>query len=376
MKKIFLVEVEPILNYPPVLSVISILLKNDFKVILCVSSFPDSLMYLKSNKNLVVIDYGREFSDSDHVLVKMINLFKIRHFFWKEIKHIYQPGDLLWIFSAQTLKHLGKRVLDYKYVLHLFELIEELYYMNNLKIGKMGLGIYCQKAYKVVVCEYNRSFITAAWFGLERLPTVLYNKPYYMLEGVNDTDNISKKQEIADIMDKLLDKKIILYQGIIDEERPLETFIEAVNSLGDDYAMVIMGRGSERYNTINSNNLYCIPFIIPPYHLEITRHAYIGILSYIPSYNNSLSKLNPIYCAPNKLFEYAQFGIPMLGNHIPGLKYTIEAFQMGLCVDLWDVTSVREKILEIDAQYTKYSLNSRSYYESIDVEKIVLDIIN
>lgn len=63
-----------------------------------------------------------------------------------------------------------------------------------------------------------------------------------------------------------------------------------------------------------------LPYITAPYHLEVTSHAFIGILIYAPVYGTFTSPLNSIYCAPNKLYEFSHFGIPMIGNNIPGLN--------------------------------------------------------
>lgn len=377
MKKLFLIEVEPILKYPPVLSVINILSQMDkYKLYLCVTNLPESMKEFCKENCIEVIDYGNEFDENVGNLTKFSNMLKIRKFMWDEINRFYEDGDLLWVFSLQTLKHLGKELLKKKYVLHLFELIQEMYFLNRYKIGKFDLQKYCKSAYKVVVCEYNRAFITQAWFRLETLPSVLQNKPYNTkksdeknIDSISDTDIVEK-------ITKIKDKKIILYQGIIDEERPLENFIFAVSKMGKEYEMVIMGNGSERYEELNVDNLTCLPFVKPPLHLQITSFAYIGILSYIPSYNSCMSELNAIYCAPNKIFEYSQFGIPMLGNNIPGLKYVLEHEQIGVCSDSFLEKDIIAAIKEIESNYEKYSNNSYEYYESVDNKKVIMDILN
>lgn len=377
MKKLFLIEVEPILKYPPVLSVINIVLQiNRYKLYLCVTNLPESLKQFSEENGIEIIDYGHEFNENASNLTKFSEMLKIRRFMWNEINKHYEDGDILWVFSLQTLKHLGKELLKKKYVLHLFELIQEMYFLNKYKIGKFNLQKYCQNAYKVVVCEYNRAFITQAWFKLNTLPIVLQNKPYNLkqvvpksLEGITNVDIVEK-------ISKIKNKKIILYQGIIDEERPLDNFIFAVAKMGKEYEMVIMGDGSDVYEKINVDNLTCLPFIKPPFHLQITSYAHIGILSYIPSYNSCMSELNALYCAPNKIFEYSQFGIPMLGNNIPGLKYVLEHEQIGVCSDSFLEKDIIGAIKNIEKDYDKYRQNAYKYYESVDNKKVILEILD
>ena len=68
-----------------------------------------------------------------------------------------------------------------------------------------------------------------------------------------------------------------------------------------------------KYKKLNEN-LNHVDFIPAPYYLCITRLAIIGILTYNPMLHNTA------YCAPNKIFEYGAFSVPMIGNNIPGLN--------------------------------------------------------
>ncbi len=80
-------------------------------------------------------------------------------------------------------------------------------------------------------------------------------------------------------------------------------------------------------------------FYQPPGHLELIKCADIGILTYVADQGS----INPVYCAPNKIWEYAKFGIPMLCNDIPGLRYTVEAYRMGRCCDIGSVEDIKKK---------------------------------
>ena len=112
-------------------------------------------------------------------------------------------------------------------------------------------------------------------------------------------------------------------------------------------------------------------YITAPYHLEVTSHAFIGILIYAPVYGTFTSPLNSIYCAPNKLYEFSHFGIPMIGNNIPGLKYTIESYKMGCCLPFFNAESLKNAITDLTDNYETYAENARRFYDEDDKTSVI-----
>ena len=294
---------------------------------------------------------------------KLINMIRMRRLIWDVLDRHDDADTVIWITSNIDLKHLGKRILTRKYILQLMELSEHLRYHNRLPFGLDPHEIG-EHAAAVVVPEYNRAHIIKAWWDLGKTPLVLSNKPYIK-------ESFKKNSEIHDgkareIIESLDGKKIILYQGIIHKERPLDKFIQAVDALGNDYAFVVMSGGENIYKDIQSRNYYFIPFVRTPMHLEITSHAYIGILSYFPTRSSVYSILNAVFCAPNKTFEYAMFGVPMLGNDNPGLNSIFYKYNCGLCIRDYDVDQIVSSIKKIEEEYETMSRGAKEYYESTD----------
>ena len=237
-------------------------------------------------------------------------------------------------------------------------------------MDKHRLGI---SALAVVVPEYNRAHITKTWWKLKELPFVLPNKPY-------NREFIEKNAEINDIyarkiIEGIRNKKIILYQGVMSPERPLNVFIDAVDEYNGEYAFVVMSGGENIYKDNPSPNYYFIPFVAPPEHLQITSHAHIGVLSYVPTETTGYSPLNSLYCAPNKTFEYSMFGIPMLGNDIPGLRFLFETRNCGVCFKSFTKSEVCNAIEVIEENYEELSNKSFDYYDSCDYREILSKII-
>ena len=89
--------------------------------------------------------------------------------------------------------------------------------------------------------------------------------------------------------------------------------------------------------------------------MEITSYARIGINFYRPNC------LNKAFCAPNKIYEFSGFGIPIIGNDIPGLKNTIGLNNAGKCIDLTEENIIKA-INEIDEKYEYYSKNAYNFF--------------
>lgn len=371
--RIFVIHVGNILACPPVLNLINILedMHIESRVVTTKSDFVnDHPEYACVSITELPFHY-----ESDRGLLKKFgNMFRIRKQLWKIISAEYKEDDLIWITSNIDLKHLGGRIVNTNYVLQLMELSEHLRYHNKFpfRLNKSKIG---NRALAVVVPEYNRAHITKAWWNLDNLPLIMQNKPY-------TKEDFCKNAEISDpeakrIVDSLTGKKIILYQGIIHRERPLDKYIKAIEQLGDEYAFVLMSGGENVYKDINSKNYYFIPYVKAPKHLEITSHAYIGVLSYFPTVSE-YSILNALFCAPNKTYEYAKFGIPMIGNDVPGLKEIFESTNCGVCIREFNEDTICQAIKYIESNYEKMSKGAIEYYENTDLMcevKTILDTV-
>ena len=334
----------------------------------------------KSKKNLeeelpktIVEQLEVDYEKIENPIEKLLHLLKWRKDIWKMIDKYYSKNSLLWVITDVTVKILGNELMKRKYVLQLLELSQDITYYSRLKILKINKELLGNNAQAVIVPEYNRAHIIKTWWKLDKLPFVLPNKPFISCEI--EKNNAIENTKAREIVDKIGNKKIILYQGIIDPERPLVAFIEAVDEYKGKYAFVVMSGGKNIYEKCKSDNYYFIPFVTPPEHLQITSHAYIGVVSYIPTDTSGSSPLNALYCAPNKTFEYSMFGIPMLGNDIPGLKFLFETKKCGVCFNDFDKNEICAAIDKIEELYEDLSQNAFSYYNECDYVDTIKNIL-
>ncbi|WP_339824852.1 hypothetical protein NST45_02890 [Paenibacillus sp. FSL R7-0163] len=370
--KLILVHISPIIKYPPALSVLKTLNDLGIDLTLCTTDIDSATASVCENRGIKVINFESNYEKPISPLLKLIRLLVLRNQLWKEIDNIYDSDTMIWVFSDLALKHLGSKLLEKKFILHMFELSEKTIFYRKIPFISLNTKMYAKKAVNVIQAEYNRAHISKTWWDLERLPYVLPNKPYIDFE-IDRYSSVSDK-EASIVINHLKGKKIILYQGILSPERPLVEMINAVNDLGDEYAFVIISSGKNIYENISSN-YYFLPFIAPPYHLEVTSNAYIGVLSYVPS-NNEYSKLNSLYCAPNKIYEYSMFGVPMIGNDIPGLSHVLETNGCGVCFEKFEVLDIKKAIKEVENNYESLAQKAKEFYGKTDIELKIKEIMD
>lgn len=283
----------------------------------------------------------------------------------KIIKKNYSADKRIWVLHEFTMRHLKKEICNYPYYLTMYELNSRLFEQKDNLFKH-----YIKQAKKVIVPEYTRASIVQACVGLKELPIVLPNKPFeYTQEEIELKDN--KFEKVADKLHKE-GKKIILYSGIFIRERKLDTIIEAVSTMQDKYQLVLLGQESPYLHELleKYKNIVYAGFVKAPKHLSIVKHADIGILTYVADSGS----INPVFCAPNKIWEYAKYGIPMICNDIPGLKFTVEYNNIGCCFDINDVKDIKEKLELIEQEYEVMSQQAKKYYESINVSNIIESI--
>ena len=368
--KIIIVLVSDILHFPPIISLVNVLNNLKINTVLITTETDynaNGLDYVKHEK----IDVSYEKITSP--IKKLLLIPFLSKKLWSVINKYYDNKAIIWSVSNLSLKFLGNKILNYKYILHLLELSENLRYHDKIPFFKLDEHKLGENALAVVVPEYNRAHITQAWWNLSNTPMIFSNKPYsnYNIERNSAVSNSTA----AGVISKIKDKKIILYQGIISPERPLDRLIKAVGMLGDDYAFVVMSGGKNIYADLGVANYYFIPFVKPPYHLEITSRSFIGVLSYFPTESTGYSKLNSLYCAPNKIYEFGQFGIPMVGNNIPGLKYLFDTKKCGVCLNSFNEDDICKAIIEINNNYDSYSNGAKKLYMETNSEEEIKKIL-
>lgn len=273
--------------------------------------------------------------------------------------------ELLWIGSGDTARYCKDLLVRHKapIVLNIYEL-----YDKNPEVIR-AIKPIAQDAECVVVPEYNRAHILKVWLSLKKTPIIIPNKPCFPKVEI-----LAETQELVNTL-KALNKRIVLYQGWIGRGRDVTKVAEALNKLDnkDEYALVLLGNAvtEEAIDEVRSNfdTTIHIPFLKPPQHLFITEQAHMGIATYDDS------SLNNIFCAPNKIYEYAEKGVPILARDIPGLSSTVGKYNAGICVDMDSADDIADAILKISSDHNAYVEALKSFLDECGVEQSIKGII-
>lgn len=352
--QIVIIRKDALALIPPLLSVANILADLGHKVHIITSEVSEPISTILESKGITYQILN--FTGKTSLIGKIIQYLKFRYNARKILSKL--EFDLLWVEDSHTMLSLGTFIKRYKYILQISEL-----YNNDNRLMK-AIGKVIDGAELVFMPEYNRSVMYQVWFKLKNRPILLPNKPYFV-PSIDELEVI--RPHYSSHLNKMASKKVILYQGRIHPERSIEGFVRAASLLGDDFLFVIMGKDQfglvEKYRELNTNLLH-IDFIPAPDYLLITSIAYIGILSYDPML------LNTAYCAPNKIYEYGAFGIPMIGNDIPGLKL-LEHNNAGILIDENNEHAILNAYYWINENHETCSQNSKNLYNKTDNKETI-----
>lgn len=387
--RIILIPKDDLVYYPPTISLINVFLKLGIKTV-CVGTYSDFERKKELEKaGVLFVPIYKKIKDVSKI--KVINWIVL---IWRMIIHkrrmkkylqssFLSKNDLVWFIYSSSIGYMQKYLEKFEYIVQFYEFEDfALKRKNRFFYSSYDVRRFLSKAKALVHCEYNRAVITNGLYGVNKQFFVLPNKPYDsgIIEPLSLPNEVSEL--LDDIKKKIEGKKVVLYQGIFNaSERRLNEFCEAMSLLPNDYVFIAMGGGGGYFEEIkkqyNSDRIIFIPFIRPPYHLQITQLATIGVLTYHPANHSYVGVINPLYCAPNKIFEYGKFGIPMIANDVPGLKMIFEAYNCGKTIS-YPITpqKIADTIMSMDKEYEMMREGSKNYYDSVDVEEIVKQIIS
>jgi len=384
--KILIVSIFKLEWFPPILSLIHDLIDLGYDISLITTGISYENRTLLENRKVKIFVLNTKLNSTSQYIKPSFSkksifskiyynksISKIKNFFLNKIKSILYfqlikkfiskmneiSFDYIWFSDIDTANVFRNKLNDKKYVITIQELVDDRKYRKIL-----------QNASKLIVPEQTRSFIIRSNYNLKTFPSVLPNKPYdFKIENMDD------KKFMLDRM--INNRKIILYQGLISEERNLIPFANAIKEIYDKFVFIIqtsaISNDQAQYNYIsNIENVFVVPTLPAPKHLLLTKKAYIGLVTY---YHKSL---NCEFCAPNKIFEYSKFELPILANDVKGLLNTIGKYNAGICLNLDTASTqdIKSAILKIDENYKYYSDNSKKLYESVDRKKILKDVLN
>ena len=277
----------------------------------------------------------------------------------RKVQRSLEDSEIVWIGNMETAMSFG---IDSMPGRRIIQNVLELY--NEGTIYDRWLKRHVGNVDVIIACEKHRAEIMQSRYSLQVKPQVIPNKPYEFQLGRILVDGIveTMKQSFS-----------VVYQGMISRDRPLENVAKALKRCNDEnIVFIVMGRCSRKYqNTLKSlyHNTFFTGYISAPEHLEYTKHGKIGIANY------DRSSLNNVFCAPNKIYEYSRYGIPVLASDNIALIETVGSSGAGECIDFNNVDVIKESIMKIKSDYSTYSANATSFYRGVDIKGLVREVV-
>lgn len=380
MNAVVVTQYKPLEYLPPVMSLL-VTLKQIGRTVIFVGVYSEpgeAFLTSRGIEHHFMPGYDRRLYTSRSVADKIFNRLKRARAFgghrrWMRAKLMELEkahGEIvLWhseVLSAALIGDWGERFK--KRLVTIYELDDFT--------GRYWIGFSLQRLMeraKIVVPEYNRAHILREYFQLPELPFVLPNKP---AEHPRTRNLPLPNDESRAVFKAIGGRPVFLYQGVWSKDRRDVAFVlETLAKNRPNYCVVTMPvcpavvELSQKYS-----NVFGLPYVPPPNHLAVTSHATVGVAVYNASGSWILDRLGAVYCAPNKTYEYAGFGIPTLGNDIPGLKYTVEAAGAGGCCRMTE-DSILATADALVARQTEVSKCACAFYDQTDLNAIVIQIL-
>lgn len=200
----------------------------------------------------------------------------------------------------------------------------------------------------LICAEEKRAEVMMKHYKLKKKPLVIKNISY--LPKCKEM----KDKEIENKFNNLINNGNLnlVYAGVLSKDRKIEYIVDQVSTIKEKINLIIIGYGEQEkiiQNKVGKNeNMVSLGAINYNELSSILEKCDIGIMSY-PS-----DCLNNIYCAPNKLYEYASVGLPIICLENYNIKKIVNKYRIGYCGD--DLKKGVEQITN-NIEYYKRNIN-------------------
>lgn len=214
------------------------------------------------------------------------------------------------------------------------------------------------KVQLIICADKNRAELMRKFYKLKETPYVI---PNYSELPISD-DYALPQALTSFFTDK---RKTLVYAGALTGGRNIEKIILSAAHLNNEYKMLVIGDGVEKQKLEKiasecTDLKYLFTGSIPYRHLgSILKRCDVGYLSY------PMTNLNNIYCAPNKIYEYASVELPMICNDNPNLISIVGSNGIGVCVSENGAEgcsrSIEDALILLNKNYDTYKENIRTF---------------
>ena len=222
------------------------------------------------------------------------------------------------------------------------------YRLERWVIGRVDL---------VVAANPERAQVMREHFGLATTPLVVRNVSPLPERLLDDAALLGTYPQLAPGSAGSIR---LVYQGDLNLQRGLGYFVDAMPRLDERFQLVVVGGGVDlepiraRVEAQGLGGRVVFLGRVPRTHLpDILRVCDIGIITYAET------GLNNLLCAPNKLYDYPQAGLPMVGRPNPVLDRVFAEHGVGATA-----LDVREAVLAVAGDLEGYRARLDAFVRS------------
>lgn len=258
--------------------------------------------------------------------------FRVLFFYQKKDINVVNVHSLALLPLGYVLKKIYKAQLVYD--AHELETETNGYKGFRQKLSKWLEKKLINKADMTLVVSESIADWYANEYNIARPPVVL-NAP--------NTRELKINNHFREQLGIRKDQIILLYQGGLASGRGVHLILEAFKQRKDDKVVaVFMGYGSLEADikiaAEQHSNIYFFPAVPPQVVLEYTASADFGI-SLIEN-----TCLSYYYCMPNKLFEYAMAGLPVLVSNMKDMSELVTRYAMGAVISDFSADGINQAV--------------------------------
>lgn len=239
------------------------------------------------------------------------------------------------------------------------------------------------RAHLVIAANKERAGLMAKHYKLKQIPTTMRNIPSCHDLQLDIGEILKQFPKLAIRKPGLV---FVLYQGNIERSRGIDRFVEAMKYLPSHFLLLVVGSGpdfdwlKDYAKALEQEGRFIALGRVPNYLLPyVTRQADVGIVTY------PFEGLNYVYCSPNKIYEYAQAGLPVVATDQPPLRELVSKYGIGGLISKFDSPQEIAEIIWRVALRGKEGYNNaikkfieenRSEDEAERVREVIKDILN
>lgn len=268
------------------------------------------------------------------------------------------------------------------------------------KLCRVPLVFDAHELFPEVPEVVNRKYVKYVWQKIEDLIFPRLKNSYTVCQSIANyyknrynismkvVRNIPTQETLTPTFDKkqllipsLKNKKLLLYQGAINEGRGIEWLISAMpyvnNSIlcicGDGYLLQEMKQLAQKIG-VNDRVIFTgrIPFN------ELNQYTCKADLGFILLENKGLSYY---FSLPNRIFDYMKFGVPVLASDFPEIASIVNTYNTGKLISHYEPqylgTVINEMLTEWNnkSEYKTRFTQLSKMFSWENEEKVMLDVI-